>query len=511
MPSTATTNVSVSTLLDVLGAPTSAPAVNKVQPAFDVLLQPPPTPAPALPAAPEKPAPAARSEEPADQRPAAPQQTSSNAGPSQTSDDSSESHDDQSSRPQLPPTTTEPKQSNEKANDDHNQAANEPVVAESLAGLAAVAPPSPPINATPDTAEATVATTDEKVEATAAAAKRPAAAPVAVGQPTPTKVAKAENTDKARPEGEAVAGDAAHETVVATSVTRPEGKDSVADPAKAAQVAKATDVERPTDQLSGDQPAAGATPSTPDAMPALHAARDIPTSTDASPRPDAGTSALQASPAALANINNLPPPPAVAVGAPTAIVDAAPSANTTSSASGVQSNAPAQRSRLPAELLSQGPTGPARRATVEIDANRLLTRVARAFTAAQERDGEVRLRLSPPELGALRLEVRVQDGAMVAHIQTETDAAKTAILDNLPTLRDRLADQGVRIERFDVDLMQRQPGGGGMPDQPGSRQQESPAPALQIAPAPRPRADVSGVQSTAAANVDSTSGLNVII
>ena len=66
---------------------------------------------------------------------------------------------------------------------------------------------------------------------------------------------------------------------------------------------------------------------------------------------------------------------------------------------------------------------------------------------------------------------------MVAHIQTETDAAKTAILDNLPTLRDRLADQGVRIERFDVDLMQRQPGGGGMPDQPGSRQQESPAPA----------------------------------
>jgi flagellar hook-length control protein FliK len=166
---------------------------------------------------------------------------------------------------------------------------------------------------------------------------------------------------------------------------------------------------------------------------------------------------------------------------------------------------------LPAELLSQGPSGPARRATVEIDANRLLTRVARAFTAAQDRDGEVRLRLSPPELGSLRLEVRVQDGAMVAHIQTETDAAKTAILDNLPTLRDRLADQGVRIERFDVDLMQRQPGGGGMPDQPGSRQQDSPAAALQIAPSPRPRTEVSVSQPTPAASVDSMSGLNVII
>jgi flagellar hook-length control protein FliK len=99
---------------------------------------------------------------------------------------------------------------------------------------------------------------------------------------------------------------------------------------------------------------------------------------------------------------------------------------------------------------------------------------------------------------------------MVAHIQTETDAARTAILDNLPTLRDRLADQGVRIERFDVDLMQRQPGG--MPDQSGGRQQgNSPAPMLQIAPAPPPRPTVTVSQSIAPPTSDTASGLNVII
>jgi hypothetical protein len=94
---------------------------------------------------------------------------------------------------------------------------------------------------------------------------------------------------------------------------------------------------------------------------------------------------------------------------------------------------------LPAEVLAPSAAPSTRHSSAEVDPVRLLSRVARAFAAAQERDGEVRLRLSPPELGSLRLDVRVQDGALVAHLQTETDAARTAIIDNLPTLRDRLA------------------------------------------------------------------------
>jgi flagellar hook-length control protein FliK len=116
---------------------------------------------------------------------------------------------------------------------------------------------------------------------------------------------------------------------------------------------------------------------------------------------------------------------------------------------------------------------------MEIDAARLLGRVARAFERSQHRDGEIRLRLSPPELGSLTLQVQLVEGGLVARLETETAAAQTALIDSLPALRERLADQGMRIERFDVDLMQRQPGG--MPDRP-TEQQRDPIPVRPSAP-----------------------------
>jgi flagellar hook-length control protein FliK len=126
-------------------------------------------------------------------------------------------------------------------------------------------------------------------------------------------------------------------------------------------------------------------------------------------------------------------------------------------------------SRLSAQALAPTQAKGTSSGGVEFDSAKFLHRVTRAFAVAQERGGEVRLRLSPPELGALRLDVSLRDGVLVAHMQTETTAARAALLDNLPTLRDRLAEQGVRIERFDVDLAQQQ--SGGSPDQSFARPQ----------------------------------------
>jgi flagellar hook-length control protein FliK len=117
-----------------------------------------------------------------------------------------------------------------------------------------------------------------------------------------------------------------------------------------------------------------------------------------------------------------------------------------------------------------GPMRTERGVPMEIDAARLLGRVARAFERSQHRDGEIRLRLSPPELGSLTLQVQLVEGGLVARLETETAAAQAALIDNLPALRERLADQGMRIERFDVDLMQRQPGG--MPDRPAEQRRD---------------------------------------
>lgn len=95
----------------------------------------------------------------------------------------------------------------------------------------------------------------------------------------------------------------------------------------------------------------------------------------------------------------------------------------------------------------------------DADRVRLVQRVARAFHHVSETGGEVRLRLSPPELGAVRIEVAVRDGVMTAKLEAETPAARSLLFDNLPALRERLNQQDMRIERFDVELLDRQTAG----------------------------------------------------
>jgi flagellar hook-length control protein FliK len=94
------------------------------------------------------------------------------------------------------------------------------------------------------------------------------------------------------------------------------------------------------------------------------------------------------------------------------------------------------------------------------DRVQFIERVAGAFRAASQGDGTVRMRLHPPELGSLRLEVSVRDGALSARLETDTPEARSVLLDHLPALRDRLAQQDIKIERFEVSY---QNGFGGSP------------------------------------------------
>jgi flagellar hook-length control protein FliK len=114
-------------------------------------------------------------------------------------------------------------------------------------------------------------------------------------------------------------------------------------------------------------------------------------------------------------------------------------------------------------------SGPEATTETNIDPARFLQRVARAFQVAHHREGEVRLRLHPPELGAIKVELQVQDGTLTARVQTETSEARTVLLDNLPALRERLAEQGIKIEKFDVDLFDQS---GGQPQQSGQQTEE---------------------------------------
>ncbi len=100
------------------------------------------------------------------------------------------------------------------------------------------------------------------------------------------------------------------------------------------------------------------------------------------------------------------------------------------------------------------------RETVELNRAqqaRLVQRVGRAIEAAQQRGGPMRLRLSPPELGSLRLEVTVEKNVLSAKIEAESQMARAVLLENLPHLRDRLSEQGVQIEHFEVYVNDRSP------------------------------------------------------
>jgi flagellar hook-length control protein FliK len=180
------------------------------------------------------------------------------------------------------------------------------------------------------------------------------------------------------------------------------------------------------------------------------------------------TAKADASSAALANptdavrVNaNQPSPNVAAIAAPTTAAASPIDGSAGADAKSAKSSATLKSTSLSAFgrfdrdglLTSSGPrqAGESQDAPT-VDPARFVGRVARAIETAQERGGPINLRLSPPELGSMRIELSLKDGVMNAKVETETASARQALLDNLPALRDKLANQNVRIERFEVDV-----------------------------------------------------------
>jgi flagellar hook-length control protein FliK len=143
-----------------------------------------------------------------------------------------------------------------------------------------------------------------------------------------------------------------------------------------------------------------------------------------------------------------------------------------------------------------------------------VSRVAKAVQTANDRGGPLQLRLSPPELGSLKIQLTVKDGGLSASLEADNSNARKLLLDHLPALRDRLADQNIRVDRFDVDV--KQENSGGQTNSRGSNQnsyqqqeqqsgaRRTPNTGSQVVEATVP------VTSTQAASVSST-GINLVI
>ncbi len=149
----------------------------------------------------------------------------------------------------------------------------------------------------------------------------------------------------------------------------------------------------------------------------------------------------------------------------------------------------------------------------QVDRVRFVQRVEQVFQDLNGQGGSIRLRLSPPELGSLHIEISVSKGELNARVQADTPAARNILLDNLPALRERLAQHDIKVQSFDVDLMDRS--NSGMSNQSSQNQN----PWQHSASGPAVRAPLRGggeLPATAAATTSSrpaTDGgrLNVVV
>lgn len=90
--------------------------------------------------------------------------------------------------------------------------------------------------------------------------------------------------------------------------------------------------------------------------------------------------------------------------------------------------------------------------------------------------GTMRIRLDPPQLGALQVTVHMRDGVMTASFETSTDEATRLLSHSLSQLKGVLESQGVNVEKLQVQQGPREMQSTGRNDnnqqeQPGGQQQ----------------------------------------
>jgi flagellar hook-length control protein FliK len=83
---------------------------------------------------------------------------------------------------------------------------------------------------------------------------------------------------------------------------------------------------------------------------------------------------------------------------------------------------------------------------------KLVQRVMRGFEQLANGENRVQLRLHPPHLGSLQMTLRMESSNLTARLEVQSQAAHDAIVQNLNQLTDRLEQQGVRVERFEVQI-----------------------------------------------------------
>jgi len=100
-------------------------------------------------------------------------------------------------------------------------------------------------------------------------------------------------------------------------------------------------------------------------------------------------------------------------------------------------------------------------------------RIARGVQSAiSQRGGTVRLRLTPPELGTVRIQLDMKDGVVRANLTAQSDSVRTLLNHQIGNLRHALEGQGLVVERLTVQVGDNQ-GQATLSDDGSSRQSQA--------------------------------------
>src|SRR5690606_3609689 len=106
----------------------------------------------------------------------------------------------------------------------------------------------------------------------------------------------------------------------------------------------------------------------------------------------------------------------------------------------------------PAETVAAQPSFEAlapQSAQIGDDAN--VARVMRGLNGAvNQNGGAVNIRLTPPELGTVRIQMEVVRGVVTAQLTAEHDSVRTLLTHQISQLRHALESQGLVVDRLDV-------------------------------------------------------------
>jgi hypothetical protein len=83
----------------------------------------------------------------------------------------------------------------------------------------------------------------------------------------------------------------------------------------------------------------------------------------------------------------------------------------------------------------------------------VVNQVARQISLSLHRgENNIRLQLKPPQLGAIQIDIHMKDSVLKIGMTTENNSVKEFLVSSIQELRDSLVQQGVKLEKLDVQV-----------------------------------------------------------